>query len=191
MNTVFCNKCGKKLPEDSCFCSRCGAPVNNSVEIPAASDSVKAKIIKMVPAAVVFVLIIGVITGIDIYLKQQTKKLLQSCLWEDYYHQIYRTLTFKDEELISNDYYSYANDYYDRIDYPKDSVTRYNYKVISKNKIRVESYDGDFKKDIKFEIYYRDGCMFLVPNTTITEYDVIDSEEYWKETHSKAWSPYF
>ncbi|PWT28318.1 zinc-ribbon domain-containing protein [Butyrivibrio fibrisolvens] len=81
---IYCNHCGKELPDDSMFCNHCGSPISgNSINNagvynaqPQAAEKNTLAIWALVCSLLMFPVgyILGVI-GVNIYTEQQNKTI--------------------------------------------------------------------------------------------------------------------
>ena len=139
---MFCSQCGTPLPDDSEFCTNCGAKVTHSVPSDATKPSEvtavqkpKKRILAIIATVVVAVL------GIWLATTQIGKANLKSDLSGTWFQAnssdgvvYYLELTFSDDDIE----YSFLSEL------GSDEIDTMKYTVISNNEIKVEDIDTVF-----------------------------------------------
>ncbi len=164
---MYCSKCGAVLKDDDNFCTSCGTPVlkapnmSNNPETPAKKKDSNKKAIIIAAVCVAFVIVCGLI------ISQVGKASLKKELMRDWsrvesndgsYYTL--ELDFSEDEIE----YDFNSSYFDK------NIYTYEYKVVSRNKIKIEDYDE------VFEIEFNDDKTMMIVTPAITS---SDSSENW------------
>lgn len=167
----ICPKCGEKLPCDSVFCVKCGARIEadtfNGEGLKNTSGFAKNQKKKagIALAAVIGILAIFFIVN-SIQAANLKKELMRdwSTVEGDDGAYILCILDFSDDEIKYRVETGYA--------WMDTTLATYDYKVISRNKIKVLRY-GDWKT---INIEFNDDKTMMIVEPALTS---IDNREYW------------
>lgn len=177
---MFCLKCGEAIPDNSEHCPKCNTSLlesqaNEQAVVYASQKAVvRDKFIqaptamKKPPKPVVVVSVILVIIAVFFGLNEIQKGALKKELlrdWLDTDGTILRVLDFSDTKIEYNLETGYS--------YLDTAVAKYDYKVVSGNKIKIKRYGDKYEP---FIIEFNDEKTMLTVKPAITS---VDSSEYW------------
>lgn len=165
---MYCSRCGTALPDDSDFCTSCGAKILKEVSIPEATETKpkikfdgKKKTLAIVAVCIVFAL------GVWIIISQISKSNLHKELMRDWsrvessggsYYTL--ELDFSEDEIE----YIFDSFFYD------DTIATFDYKVISGNQIKIDA------RDTIYTIEFNDDKTMMTITPALTS---ADSSENW------------
>lgn len=167
MAEKVCPYCGEKLPDDSLFCVKCGKRIVDDItfdtkQITKSHNNLIKKIVISIVAVILIVFIVNLVQVSNLK-KELERDWCKVEGKEDSY--ILCILDFNDNEVEYRLETGYA--------WLDTTVATYEYKVISRNKIKVLRY-GDEWETIKVEFNNEKTVMQVSPALTS-----IDDTETW------------
>lgn len=165
-----CTNCGEKLPDDSAFCTNCGAKIDESEKMKVKYNFLKKYRYKMIIGicGIIGMLVIWFIVN-SIQISNLKKELLR-----DWYKvegeessAILCVLDFSDKEVEYRLETGYS--------WLDTSIANYEYKVISKNKVKIKQY-GKWKT---ITVKFNDDKSVMSVSPAITSNDYT---EIWVNT---------
>lgn len=160
---MYCSACGTALPDDSEFCTNCGAKILRAV--PASESEAKPrgtkKNIAIIAACAVLVV------GVWLIVNQARKANLREQLMRDWSRVENSNGTYYTLELdFSDDSIEYNFDSY----FIDRTIETYSYEVISGNRIRIDD------RDTLYTIEFNDDKTMMTITPAITS---SDASENW------------